>query len=80
MPHRTPVRRRADSVPMMPTPSLLGRGVFIAPFLSRYGYPVLLAIDSQHRERRRKVLGPKADEGEQARLLRGILDLLDPRD
>lgn len=73
-------RRRPDSSPaLLVEPSLLRRGVFIAPFLSRRGCAVLLAIDSKHRERRRKELGPRADRREQMRILQGLLDLLDPR-
>jgi hypothetical protein len=60
-------------------PLLIGPGVFIAPFLSPRGRPVLLAIDSQHRECARKELGPRADFDDQVRCLRGLLALLDPR-
>lgn len=72
--------KKASNRPLPVEASLVGPGVFIAPFLSRHGRPVLLAIDSKHRERGRKEIGPRMNLAEQVRLLRGLLSLLDPGD
>lgn len=58
---------------------LLGRGVFIAPYLSARGRPLLVAVDSKGRKRRVKAVGPRANVRELKRMLRGLLDLLDPQ-
>ena len=65
-------------VPPLPTTPLVPRGVYMAPYLSRRGYPVLVAVDRRNRWIDYRILRPDVDEREADRFLWRRLDTADP--
>lgn len=65
-------------IPPLPEPSYLTRGVYVAPYLSQRGYPVVVAVGRDHRHVGHRVLRPDVNPDEAQDYLWGLLERNDP--